>query len=407
MIGNTIRPDRIERDIECIAACNDSTPDLGYSRPTFSEAWAAARDYVIEQASLAGAKSRIDAAGNVHIRPDRRTWEEPLWLSGSHLDSVPSGGKFDGVSGVVMPLELLRARIDPPLELVIFAEEEGTTFGMGLLGSRAWVGRVGRDDLARLTNRHGESYLEAGARYGVDPDRLDTERIDASRYRGFLELHPEQGLGLWNDNQAVAAVGTINGRRQYRIEVEGRGNHAGSTRMADRRDPVAAAAHVIAGIEVIGRDLSEGCGHTVMTVGRIAVEPNAINVIASRVGLSVDFRSPDRALLEEGERRLKRLTEEIAVDRGLNISISSEDDQPPEPLDAELVRRLVEAAESLGVRLPTVASGALHDAAIIAPYLPTSMLFIASRDGISHHPDEYSRIEDIATATRIAAATLS
>lgn len=407
MERETIRPARIERDIEYIAGCNDTTPDLGYSRPTFSDAWAAARDYVIEEASAAGAKSRIDAAGNVHIRPGARTWEEPVWLSGSHLDSVPSGGKFDGVSGVVMPLELLRALNDPPLELVVFAEEEGTTFGMGLLGSRAWVGRVGRDDLSRLRNSHGESYLQAGAPYGVDAERLETDRLDASRYLGFLELHPEQGPALWNDKQEVAAVGTINGRRQYRIDVEGRGNHAGSTRMADRCDPVAGAACAIAGIEAIGRDLSEERDQTVMTVGRMAVEPNAVNVIASRVALSVDFRSPDTALLEEGERRLKRLLEEVAGDRGLRIDIYREDDQPPAPLDAGIVRRLAEAAEYLGVRLPTVASGALHDAAVIAAHLPAAMLFVPSRDGISHHPDEFSRIEDIATAARIAAGMVS
>ncbi len=407
MKSNTVRPDRIERDIECIAACNDSTPDLGYSRPTFSNAWAAARDYVIEEALSVGAKSRIDAAGNVHIRPDGRTWDEPLWLSGSHLDSVPSGGKFDGVSGVVMPLELFRALPDPPLELVIFAEEEGTTFGMGLLGSRAWVGRVGCDDLARLTNRHGESYLEAGARYGVDAERLETDRIDASRYRGFLELHPEQGLRLWNENRAVAAVGTINGRRQYRIDVEGRGNHAGSTRMADRRDPLAAAASMIGRIESTGFDLSEECDYTVMTVGRINVEPNAVNVIASRVAFSVDFRSPEGELLEDGENRLRLLLEQISSDRGLRTNIVREDDQPPAPLDADMVRRLADAAESLGIRLPTVPSGALHDAAVVASCLPAAMLFVPSRDGISHHPDEFSRIGDIATAARITAAMIS
>ncbi len=133
-----INASRIAADIEAIASWSEVPPSIGYSRPTFSPEWVAARDYVIEQAIAAGCHFRIDASGNVHLRPRARSWDEPLWLSGSHIDSVPTGGKYDGVVGVVAPLEVLRAVPNAALELIIFAEEEGTTFNLGMLGSRAW-----------------------------------------------------------------------------------------------------------------------------------------------------------------------------------------------------------------------------------------------------------------------------
>ena len=139
-----INPKRISQDIETIAGFNESKPAVGFSRPTFSAAWKNARDYVIAEAEKAGCKTRIDAYGNVHARPKVLDWNGNIWLSGSHIDSVPTGGKFDGVAGVVCPLEVLRSANEAgqtlPLELIVFAEEEGTTFGLGMIGSRLWTG---------------------------------------------------------------------------------------------------------------------------------------------------------------------------------------------------------------------------------------------------------------------------
>src|SRR5688500_10342271 len=175
-----ISVDRIRADFEAIGRFS-ATPGAGASRPTFCPEWAAARDYVIEQAKAAGCHVRTDAAGTVHARPEGIDWTQPGWLSGSHTDSVTNGGKFDGVVGVMTPLEVLRgAREDdllaPPLELIIFAEEEGTTFGLGMLGSRAWVNALTEQDLSRVRNSNGESYVEAGVRRGVRPSRFREER---------------------------------------------------------------------------------------------------------------------------------------------------------------------------------------------------------------------------------------
>lgn len=403
--NHSVDPERIERDIERIAAFSETAPEIGYSRPTFSESWIAARDYVIAEAYAAGARARIDAFGNVHIRPRDRSWDEPLWLCGSHIDSVPSGGKYDGVGGVICALELIR--IDAAVELVIFAEEEGTTFGLGMLGSRGWVGTIGPGELGSVKNRHGESYLEAGRACGVNTERMKVDRIDTTAYHGFFELHPEQGLSLWNREIPAAAVYRINGRRQYRIVLEGQGNHAGSTRMNERRDALAGAARAISAVETLGNDLARRLDYTVMTVGHIETQANAVNVIAGRVEFTVDFRAQESEILEDGDRRLRETLETIAEERKLKISLDCTEEQTPEPLNEELVERLHRAAEALGIALTDVPSGALHDAAIIAPFLPTAMVFVASRDGISHDPTEFSRIRDIADATRIVAGAVT
>jgi hydantoinase/carbamoylase family amidase len=402
-----IRPDRLQADLAAIAACT-ATPGAGASRPTFSDAWGAARAYVVEELERCGCRVRTDAAGNVHARPSGVPWDAPVWLSGSHLDSVPHGGDFDGVTGVVVPLELLRAaheagRHDLLLELVVFAEEEGPTFGLGMLGSRAWVGALTADDLARLHNADGQSYLEAGAPYGVVADGIGRDR--PGEYLGFVEVHVEQGPGMWDRGTPLAVVNAIAGRRQYRGRITGRANHAGSTGMADRQDALAGAADVMLGLEALARRLSP---QTVATVGQLGVSPGALNVIPGAVDFSLDFRSPDDALLEQGHREIETLLAETAQRRGLTATLDATEAQPAIALDADLCNRLQQAAVRSGYGpLPVTVSGALHDAAIVAPHVPTAMMFVASRDGISHNPEEFSRVEDIAAAAEVLAALVA
>jgi len=391
------------RDIEVIARCSESDPGTGHSRPTFSPAWKASRDHVVREAEATGCRTRVDAAGNLHARPAALGWEEPAWLCGSHLDSVPTGGKFDGVVGVVVALELLRAAPWAPVELVVFAEEEGTTFGLGMLGSKAWAGSLGPAELLALRNAGGQDYLHAGAEHGVDPERLAAERLVPGSYRGLVEVHVEQGASMWRAGVPLAVVTAINGRRQFWCALEGTANHAGSTRMEDRRDALAGAAEIIRYLESLGRDLSEDTASTVLTVGRIDVQPNALNVIPGRAAFSIDFRSPSEAVLDRGEERLRARLQKLAAARGLGIDLARTEVLPVVPLDGSVCERLRQAAQRLDLRLPDAASGALHDTAIIAPLVPAAMLFVASRDGVSHNPAEFSRIEDIALAARVLA----
>lgn len=394
---------RLEHDLMTIAQATD-TPGQGASRPTFSDAWRAARDYVIRQAQQHGCQVRIDSSANVHIRSESVPWDRKVWMSGSHVDSVPCGGDYDGVLGVVGPLEVLRAahedgRQDLPLELVIFAEEEGTTFGLGMIGSRSWAGTLHVENLAQLKSSSGQTYLELGGVHGLAPERISSDLLSADDYLGMIELHIEQGPAMWKRNEPVAIVTAINGRRQYRVELAGMANHAGSTGMADRRDALAGAAEIITSLEGLAKSLSP---RAVATVGYIQCWPNAVNVIPEKVIFTIDFRAPADDLIERGEAQIRAAVETIAAHRALYWRLDETESLAAVGLDAGVCQRLREAAQRLGhSNPPETNSGALHDAAIIAPYVPTAMLFVASRDGISHNPAEFSRLEDIELATNI------
>jgi hydantoinase/carbamoylase family amidase len=396
----------IQEHIDAINRFSESDPAVGYDRPTFSESWRRARDYVIEHAAEVGAEHVVDAAGNVHIRSTQVGWDVPVWLSGSHVDSVPSGGRYDGVTGVAIPLEILRRRPDLPLEVVIFAEEEGTTFGLGLLGSRLWSGVMPPERLFTLSNSRGETYAAAGSAFGVDPDRLAhpshwTDRLDPRRYLGMVEVHPEQGLSLWDAAKSISAVARINGRRQFELAIRGQANHAGSTGMNGRRDALTGAAEIILEMETLGRQLSVDLPHSVVTTGVIAATPNAANVIPGAVELSVEIRGQELSLLDRGEEEIRRIAAERSAQRGLEVAVERSEAVEPSPLDRSIAGELQRCAADLGHNIEIVPSGALHDAAILAPHIPTAMIFVASRDGISHNPEEFSRAEDIELAGEV------
>ena len=400
-----ISVERIRADIDAIARCTQR-PGEGADRPTFSPAWRQARDYVVAQAKAAGCKVRTDAAGNLHARHESISWEARVWLSGSHIDSVPHGGDYDGVTGVVVPLEILRSATGPlPLELIIFAEEEGTTFGLGMLGSRAWTNELGVKELQRLCNAAGENYVEAGAPDGVlYPDMLLEDRLEPRRYLGLIEAHVEQGPGMWAANDPVAVVTAIAGRRQYKVHMRGIANHAGSTSMADRHDALAGAATCILQLEGLANGLGD---NTVITVGRIHARPNAVNVIPGECEFTIDFRSSSNDTLRDGDARIRQLVQQTCERRGLRHALEQKEAAPVIAMDSTVCDRLRASAQRIGVTAPPAVSGALHDAAVIAPHLPTAMVFVASRDGISHNPAEFSRVEDIALAAQIIQGVVS
>lgn len=398
---------RIATDIERIAEWNETVPAIGFHRPTFSPSWKAARAYVADEARKAGAEVRTDPAGNLRARNALLGWDEPAWICGSHLDSVPTGGRYDGVVGVVVALELLRARPTLPIELVVFAEEEGTGFGVALLGSRAWAGTMGADELLNLTNRQGQSFADAGRPFGVDPGALGAgQGLSVEGYLGMVEVHVEQGAGLWNRDEPLAVVTAVNGRRQYSGRLTGEANHAGSTAMADRRDALTGAAELALALEALAHELAARCGSATVTMGSLEVAPGAANVVPGSAAFTIDFRANADAVLEEGDARIRTLLAGIGTRRNLQTTLTCYENLGARPLDRALCDRLQKAAEAQGGRVPEVSSGALHDAAVMAGRLPAAMVFIASRGGVSHNPAEFSRSADIAAATRLVAQAL-
>ncbi|HEY1685133.1 MAG TPA: Zn-dependent hydrolase [Tepidisphaeraceae bacterium] len=399
-----INAQRIAADIRAISAITQ-TAGNGATRPTFTNEWRKACDYITEEAIRIGCMHRVDAHGNWHIRPKSLGWEKPAWLSGSHLDTVPHGGDYDGVAGVVAPLEVLRSAAEEkkeiPLELIIFAEEEGPTFSLGMLGSRSWVGDVSPKQLGELRNKHSESYLEAGKVHGVISDQIINERFNRSAYLGLIELHIEQGPGMWQRDQRLAIVTAIAGRRQYKCEILGQANHAGSTAMPDRHDALEGAAFIITSLRALVQELSP---QAVATVGRIESLPNAVNVIPDRVSFTIDFRAPDDEVLKLGDEQIRELITQTCQQRGLQFKLEQTEAIPAVAMDRQLCERLSDLA---GGNVPTTISGALHDSAVLGTHLPTAMLFVPSRDGISHNPAEFSRIEDIALGAELLAKAIS
>jgi len=247
------------------------------------------------------------------------------------------------------------------------------------------------------------NYVEAGVDFLVRPSMLLEDKFDPRRYFGLIEAHIEQGPGMWKRNESIAIVTAIAGRKQYKVHIRGVANHAGSTSMQDRKDALVAAATCILQLEGTANGIGDD---TVATVGRIHVKPNAINVIPAEVDFTIDFRSPSNEVLADGSERIQKIIAQTCDRRGLVHTVEQTESAPAVEMDLRLCDRLKHAADRLKITAPPAVSGALHDAAVIAPYLPTAMVFIASRDGISHNPAEFSRIEDIALAAQVIEAVV-
>jgi allantoate deiminase len=354
----------------------------------------------------------VDAAGNL-----RGLWQPaasrrlPQIILGSHIDTVPDAGAFDGVLGVVLALELVEeaqrevhgAGLPLAIEIIAFSEEEGVRFGVPFLGSRAVAGRF---DPALLTLRDAEGIsLEAALRnFGLDPAGID-EAIVSPETIGFLEIHIEQGPVLEAEDLSLAVVTAIAGQTRLEVTFTGQANHAGTTPMHLRQDALAAAAEWISAVEAAARSHS-GPSSLVATAGKIHVEPNAGNVIAGQVSVSLDVRSDRDSVREAAVSDLLQKAEAIAVKRGIRFASKLLLEQPAVPMDEQMTAILSEAVEAAGHPARRMPSGAGHDAMVMATRLPTAMLFLGSPGGISHHPAETVREQDVAAALDAASLFL-
>jgi allantoate deiminase len=342
----------------------------------------------------AGMSVTVDAAGNLRGRYPGASMTPPL-LIGSHLDTVPHAGAFDGILGVVLGValvDLLGGRQLPfPIEVIGFSEEEGVRFGLPFIGSRALAGTLDDDTLGR-TDKAGTSVREAIAAFGLDPSSLPAARFENAL--GYLEFHIEQGPVLDTLGLPLGVVTAIVGQSRFELTFTGSANHAGTTPMAARRDALAAAAEWIGAVEAEALDVPE----LVATVGRIDVEPGASNVIAGRAMVSLDVRDAEDRVRQAAVERLLAAAQRIAAKRHLSVDVRERLAQPSVPMDHALTTMLARAVERSGSTVHRMASGAGHDAMIMAARTPAAMLFVRSPGGVSHHPDETVREEDVAAA---------
>ena len=323
----------------------------------------------------------------------------------SHLDTVPCAGAFDGILGVVMGIALIERlqgkRLPYAIEVIGFSDEEGTRFGVPFIGSRALVGTLDATLLA-TRDAHDHSVEQAIRHFGLDPASLDAETLDADAF-GYLEIHIEQGPVLDRLGESVAVVTAIAGQSRAQLTFSGAANHAGTTPMDARRDALAGAAEWIAAVEREGTATAD----LVATVGCIEVAPGAGNVIPGLCHVSLDVRHSSDDVRHAVYRRLLQVAKDVADRRHLEMVVDPRLDQAAVPMDAAMTTRLIRAAErSLGTAIRCMPSGAGHDAMVMAPRVPTSMLFVRSPGGVSHHPDETVREQDVEAALDVAQAFL-
>jgi len=402
----TINPERIRRDIENINAFN-ATPGNGITRQTFTVEYQSAVNYVLDQFSQFGATVSICPGGNVRGRFCGSDINAPAVMMGSHLDSVANGGQFDGVVGVVTALEAARCMVEDkiphrlPVDVVVFPEEEGSRFGRGLLGSSIWAAKLGTDRLSSITDTNGVTYLEAMAQAGLTVS--DNRLLKPSDLAAMLEVHIEQGAVLEKRGHRIGLVEAIAGIQQINITITGTADHAGTTPMEDRADPLQAAARIIIAIDEIARSTGR---HTVATVGRIICEPAQVNVIPGRVSFSVDVRDPDKKLLESAVAAIHRTLESICSERQLGVKFDRLSEAEPVVLSAGILDLLEEKSRDKNTTPFRMISGAGHDTALIAELTKAGMIFVPSRDGLSHCPQEFTRLEDIALGCEILLAAV-
>jgi allantoate deiminase len=344
----------------------------------------------------AGAEVRADAAGNLRGFYPAAKSPAPTVLLGSHLDTVPNAGAYDGILGVVLALALLESlggrRLPCGLEIIGFSEEEGVRFGTPFIGSRALVGRLDNE----LLNRHdanGISVRDAIQEFGLNPAEIPSAVFRADTL-AYLEFHIEQGPVLESLSRPLGVVEAIAGQTRMEFTFTGRANHAGTTPMHLRHDAIAAAAEWILAVERTAKGLPD----LVATVGKIEAKPGATNVIAGEAQATVDIRHKSDDVCAQAARTIIRQAEEIAARRGLSVRRSELLNQKAVAMDPFLVNQIEDAIRKAGCEPHRMTSGAGHDAMILAEKVPAAMVFLRSPGGISHDPAESVIVEDVAKA---------
>ena len=385
-------------DLEAAARIGADTG--GVSRFAWTPELGAANEWLIERLGELGLATEIDAAGNVIGR-----WEAGkgrALLTGSHLDTVPRGGRYDGALGVLAALEavriLKREGVQPrrPLWIVSFNDEEGTRFHTGMLGSRAFVGDA---DLEDWRDRGlPEAMREAGFEFERLPEAREIDSVGA-----YLELHIEQGPVLEAAGVDVGIVTAITGILGFHARFLGEANHAGTTPMELRRDALAGAAKAVVAL----RDEARSRADMTANVGTIVAEPGAFNVVPGAAEITIDVRSPTAEGYADVERFVREELARIAAEEGLQLELAETHRLGPVPLDPELQETIERAAELEGAAYVRMPSGAGHDAMVLGRHVPAGMIFVPSRGGVSHSPEEYTPPEQCELGARVLARALA
>jgi beta-ureidopropionase / N-carbamoyl-L-amino-acid hydrolase len=396
-------PARMQGRIEALSRFG-ANEDGGVDRVAFSAADMAARGWLVKEMEGLGLAVRVDAAGNIIGRREGTEPELPILMTGSHIDSVPGGGNYDGDVGVIAALEVievLNARgtsIRHPLEVISFTDEEG-----GLTGSLALSGKMKPETLA-VVSHSGLTIAEGINKVGGDSANIAEAAYERGDLAAFIEMHVEQGATLEEGKIDIGVVQGIVGIRWWDVVIEGVANHAGTTPMNRRRDAMVAAAELTLAVNRVAREMR---GRQVATVGRIEVLPGAPNVIPGKVVMSLEIRDLESSKIERVFEEIQQHAREIMAGGGITIRFEHVAvDAEPAPTDERVQTIISHAAVNLGLSYKLMPSGAGHDTQDMAHIAPVGMIFVPSKGGISHSPLEYTSPEDMANGANVLLETI-
>jgi N-carbamoyl-L-amino-acid hydrolase len=364
-----------------------ATEKGGVNRQALTELDGQGRDLFVRWCEEAGCTVRVDAVGNIYARrPGRDDSLAPV-MTGSHLDTQPTGGKWDGVFGVLSGLEVIRTlndlnyQTERPVEVTVWTNEEGCRFAPAMMGSGVAIGKFDLEEIYGLTDGEGKTFRDELEAIGY----LGAETAAVGEVAAFFEVHIEQGPILENEEKTIGIVQGAQGQRWFDVSLVGQEAHAGPTPMKTRRDALVGAAELVAAVNRIGLDFQPGA---CATVGQFDVSPNSRNTIPGHVAFSVDLRHPDDGRLSAMKAALEQACEAAAAARGLELDCREIWYQPPIVFDADCIAAVKGGAEAIGLTAMEIVSGAGHDACHISTLAPTAMIFVPCKDGISHNEVE-------------------
>ncbi|MBD9508863.1 Zn-dependent hydrolase [Ensifer sp. ENS10] len=383
-----------------------ATPAGGVNRQALSAEDRTSRRLLAERALARGFRVFQDPMANLFIRREGRFPEKPPFVIGSHLDSQPTGGRFDGALGTLSAFEVMESledagiETDLPIEVVAWTNEEGSRFQPGTMGSMAFAAATIPDAWSDLRGRDGARFVEElkATLHALPEAEMRPLGFPIS---GYIELHIEQGPSLEQENTPIGIVYGIQGTRWLEVTIRGQAAHAGTTALEFRRDPMAAA---IAALEPLYKGTMPGDPRVRFTVGRFAVEPGSVNAIPGLVTFTIDLRHPETTVIDALENQIRRACDNAAAAAGCRSELRQIFDMPPAAFSEDLLAGLDRAAASLGLKTKRMLSGAFHDALFVSRVAPAAMIFVPCRDGLSHNEAEYVEQEHSVTGARMLLA---
>jgi len=383
--------------------------ERGITRLAFTEEDIKAQEYIMSLMDEAGLVVSRDQMGNIIGRLEGQDKSLPAVITGSHLDTVPEGGKFDGVVGVVGGLAAIRkiqdmGELNHTVELIVFVCEESSRFGFATMGSKAMSGLADTFTWSKSKDPNGISFTQVMSQHNIDIQQISAATRSSDQIKAFIELHIEQGQILEKAGNTIGIVNAIAAPTRFKITVEGIAAHSGSTPMEERHDALVSAARIILAIQEIGLDQSSR--GTVTTVGVLKVHPGSINVVPGLVEMMVDLRGVNQESIIECLQDIKDAISTIAEQQDIVVAIEMLSAEKPVDMNPEISELIEKSCIDIGASYQMIHSRAGHDAMNMSRLAPTGMIFVPSKNGISHNPDEYTHYDDIMIGIDVLAETL-